>query len=213
MKELYQKLLARIDALNPREQLVVFAAGIAVLGLTWYVMFAEPAINARERVAAELAAAQTELVDVQARIEQQASQAGTAGNAQQRLEELRRRAASVDGKIQNYAAELISPTEMARLLERVLERRPVLELRRLRNLGAEDMLPEGSPGQSRLYRHGLELELEGPYLAVLAYLEDLEALPWRLYWQVLEIDADEYPGNRVRIEVATLSLHEEWIGV
>ena len=65
----------------------------------------------------------------------------------------------------------------------------------------------------RKYGLDLELELEGPYLAVLAYLEDLEALPWRLYWQVLEIDVDDYPRNRIRIEVATLSLHEEWIGV
>lgn len=190
---------------------MVLAGGIAGIVLAWYAMFAEPAINARQQVAAELSTTQARLADLQLRVAQQGQQAD--GDPRQRLEDLRRRTESVEGMIQNYAAELISPTEMARLLERVLERRPVLELRRLRNLGAQDMLPEDSPGQNRLYRHGLELDLEGPYLAVLAYLEDLEALPWRLYWQVLEIDADEYPNNRVRIEVATLSLHEEWIGV
>ena len=45
------------------------------------------------------------------------------------------------------------------------------------------------------------------------YLEDVERLPWHIYWSRLELSTDEYPVNDIVIEVATLSLDEEWIGV
>ncbi len=212
MKALIEKLGARIDAFAPRERVVIFMAGSVAILLGWYLLFGEAESVRHDRFRSERDSLTVQVADVQARIAQQVAPVD-ASDPRARLEELRRRSASVDDMIQDYAAELISPTEMARLLERVLERRQSLNLHRISNLGAEDMLPDDTPGQHRLYRHGLVLELEGPYLALLAYLEDLEALPWRLYWQVLEVDAAEYPVNRVLIEVATLSLHEDWIGV
>ncbi|MDH3645809.1 MAG: type II secretion system protein M [Gammaproteobacteria bacterium] len=212
MRDQFDRLRDRIDGLTVRERVIVLTAGVVVIVLSWYVLAGEQAMARHERMRAELNNIRTQIADVEARMTQQLPGDGT-DSMQARLDDLRTRTATVDGMIQNYAAGLISPVEMARLLERVLERRSSLRLTRLHNIGAEDLLPQDSPGQNRLYRHGLEMELQGPYLAVLAYLEDLEALPWRLYWQVLEIDADDYPMNRIRIEVATLSLHEDWIGV
>ena len=73
---------------------------------------------------------------------------------------------------------------------------------------------EGAPsGAPKLYRHTLVLRLEGSYLDCLAYLEQIERLPWRLYWTRLEVDAGEYPRNDIVLEVQTLSLEQGWIGV
>lgn len=213
MMERVNVLMKKLEGLTTRERMIVLFAGVILIALSWYMLYGEPAVERGERFQSEITAAQTQLADLDARVTQQTLAKNTQPDPQAKLAELRLRRDSVEEKIQSYAAELISPTEMARLLERVLERRSALRLLRLRNSGAEDLLPEDSPGQNRLYRHGLQLELEGPYLAVLAYLKDLEALPWRLYWQVLDIETDEYPINRVRIEVATLSLDEDWIGV
>jgi MSHA biogenesis protein MshJ len=47
----------------------------------------------------------------------------------------------------------------------------------------------------------------------LRYLEDVERLPWHIYWSRLELETEEYPVNDIVIELATLSLDEEWIGV
>ncbi|MBT8131662.1 MAG: type II secretion system protein M [Gammaproteobacteria bacterium] len=212
MQEQFNKLLARIDGLNTRERLLVLAGGCVVIVLAWFVFLGEENLDLQERARTSIASLQTQIANIEAKSLQQDD---TQSERQKlsRLDKLQDQAAEMDGRIQQFATELISPVEMARMLEKVLERRSSLRLRRLQNTGAEDLLPADSPGQNRLYRHGLVLELEGPYLAVLAYLEDLENLPWRLYWQRLEIDADEYPVNRIHIEVATLSLHEDWIGV
>lgn len=83
---------------------------------------------------------------------------------------------------------------------------------RIRNATPEFLSADDDPSGVTFYRHGLEIEVEGSYAACLAYLNAIEALPWRLYWQVLELDVIDYPQNRIRIEVGTLSLDEGWIG-
>ena len=61
--------------------------------------------------------------------------------------------------------------------------------------------------------HPVEIVIEGSYLDVLAYLKALEHLDWRFYWTVLELETQRYPLNRVRIELSTLSMDKDWIGV
>jgi MSHA biogenesis protein MshJ len=61
--------------------------------------------------------------------------------------------------------------------------------------------------------HPVELVVEGDYLSVLAYLEALERLPWRMHWQRLELKAGVYPVNRVRIVIGALSLSRDWMSV
>ena len=63
------------------------------------------------------------------------------------------------------------------------------------------------------YVHPIELVIEGSYLDVLEYLQALEKLDWHFYWKVLDLETTRYPVNRVRIELSTLSMEKEWIGV
>jgi len=115
-------------------------------------------------------------------------------------------------RLGGYAAELIDPAEMSRVLQGVLKQQSKLRLIRVRNLSPEPLLASAEALTTTFYRHGLEIEFEGSYLDCLEYLQGIEALPWRFYWQFLEIEVLEYPRNRIRIEVSTLSPDEEWIG-
>ena len=51
------------------------------------------------------------------------------------------------------------------------------------------------------------------YSSVVAYLRALEALPWRIHWQQVELTAGDYPVNRVRIVIGALSLSRDWMSV
>jgi hypothetical protein len=111
------------------------------------------------------------------------------------------------------------------VLEELLRQQDGLKLVRAVNRKAEPVVaePEPAPGAPTeapprsaaptLYRHSLVLELKGSYLDCLRYLAAVERLPWHIYWSRLELAADQYPVNDIRIEIATLSLDEEWIGV
>lgn len=215
MAALVKSVHARFDALTLRERVVVAGAGLVALLLGWYLLWGDAAMQLASRHAAERETLQGQLDSLQAQLAQGGPAMSADLEARAQLAGLAERADRARALIDEYTAELISPTEMARVLEKILGRQHTLRLTRLANLGAEDLLPQDVPGEQRLYRHRFEMELVGPYLQCLAYLEDLERLPWRLYWQAVEIDADSegYPNNRIRIEVATMSLHEDWIGV
>ena len=127
------------------------------------------------------------------------------------LDQARDRSTQINALIAARAAEIIDPATMAEVLQDLLATQRGLRLLRVHNLKAQKL--DDSDPDMALYRHTFRLELEGPYLAVLRYLEEVEALPWRMYWQGLDIDGADYPRNRVRIDVSTLSFDKDWIGV
>ena len=138
--------------------------------------------------------------------------AGAGGQDRARIAAIQKRIDAINSELGNYAAELIDPAEMARVLEEILKEQTSLSLVRIRNKAPELITGGDESDTTSFYRHVLEIEVEGTYAACLDYLTAVEDLPWRLYWQLLDLEVIEYPQNRVRIEVSTLSLDEEWIG-
>lgn len=62
-----------------------------------------------------------------------------------------------------------------------------------------------------LYRHGVEIVLQGSYLDMVAYMEALEAMPAQLFWGKAKLKADEYPAARLTLTLYTLSLDTKWM--
>lgn len=210
--EALTKLKSALEKMNVRERILVVGTGIIVIGTFWYVGLMEPTLKDIKRSRDDIEAARKRTESVNQNLEVQALQAssGAIGYREQytlvkrRLEELKE-------QLGDYTAELIGPGEMARVLQGVLREQDNLRLISIRNLPAEQMAAQDG-ANTIFYKHGLELEFEGGYFAALEYLEQIEDLPWRIYWQVLELEVIEYPRNRIRIEVSTLSPYEEWIG-
>ena len=48
---------------------------------------------------------------------------------------------------------------------------------------------------------------------LVAYLVDLEQLPWRMYWGSVNLSAQTYPISRLTLTVYTLSLDKTWLSV
>jgi len=59
-----------------------------------------------------------------------------------------------------------------------------------------------------VYKHSVRVSLEGAFFPVIEYLTALEGLPWRLFWQQLSYEVDDYPTARVEFVVYTLSTEE-----
>lgn len=208
-----QKLIVRIDALTLRERVLVFGTAMAVLFSIWYLSFIQPLAQRAENDQKELESLSARIDSANETLEVQVLQLAGAGNeGRTQLQGIHARIDLLNEQIGDYAAELIDPAEMAQVLEGLLEKQQKLRLVNMRNLGGEALVISENPGKSVFYKHGLEIEIEGSYLACLDYLEAIEALPWRFYWQVLELNVTEFPVNQIRIEVSTLSMDEEWIG-
>ena len=211
-----KSLLAHADKLSLRDRLLVFACVIMILGSVWYLGLIQPLTQRATDSRTEIEAVQSRLNTTNQSLEDQVQQiSGTSMEYRKRIARMQQRIADMDKRLGYYTAELIDPAQMARVLEGVLKKQTNLTLTRIRNLGPEALSASGDTRVTRdtiFYKHGLEIEFVGSYLACLEYLQELEALPWRIYWQFLELEVLKYPRNRIRLEITTLSLDAEWIG-
>lgn len=67
---------------------------------------------------------------------------------------------------------------------------------------------DGAP----LYRHGVEITVEGSYGDLMAWLFSLENLPGpRLLWGGVKLNVDQHPTVRLSLTVYTLSLDRAWL--
>jgi MSHA biogenesis protein MshJ len=226
MKERVEKLRQSVDRLSLRERLFVFAAALLVVAGLWEAALAAP-LAAREALANDKVGALGE------RLQQLdgALSAAAAGLSEgvpeqlERLRALRERVAAGEEEMRVYTTDLVDPAQMRAVLEELLRRQSGLKLVNAVNQPAQPLVVDDAPGAGetperkpdsdapQLYRHSLVLTLEGSYLDCLQYLEAVERLPWHIYWTRLEVEAGVYPKNEIRLELTTLSLDEEWIGV
>jgi len=209
---MFKKLQAQVEKMNLRERLLVFATGLVLVGSLWFLGLMEPLTKKIDNTRKEIGMVRGRIDSINQNLEVQAL-AASGGNIgyQEQFSLIQRRLEELNEKLGGYTAELIGPGEMAQVLQGVLKEQSNLRLIRIRNLPPQ-ALSMNEDDDAIFYRHGLEMEFEGGYFACLEYLQQIEDLPWRFYWQILELEVLEYPHNRIRLEVSTLSPHEEWIG-
>ena len=212
-------LAERVDALTLRERLFVLAAVLAITVGLWEALLAAP-LQAREQRAS------LKVESLSKRLGQlDESMSATARgmndgmpNRLERLQVLTERLRETEDSVRIFTSDLVDPAQMRFVLEDLLKRQDGLELISMSNLEVEALVEDAESldagGEAaQLYRHGLVLVLEGEYLDCLAYIRSVERLPWQLYWGRFELEAERFPSNRILIELHTLSLEEEWIGV
>ncbi|WP_419813207.1 hypothetical protein [Bacterioplanoides sp.] len=128
------------------------------------------------------------------------------------IEALLREHQEIENRIGRLTDALVSPEDMVTVLEQMLTQDKSLKLTSLATLPREQVTLENSEQGTYLYRHSIEIRMNATYSSVLAYLQRLDALPWRLYWQRLDYDVTEYPRGDLVLQVYTLSSREDLVG-
>jgi MSHA biogenesis protein MshJ len=227
MKERLAKARESVDRLSLRERLFVFAAGLVIVGGLWEAALAGP-LDARK----QQATAKVEAIKDRLQVLDRALDSAAAGMSEglpaqlDQLTALRSRVAAGEKEAHVFTSDLVDPKEMRLVLEELLRRQSGLKLVNAMNLPAKPLVENsmepaatkdgdarGNSADPQLYRHTLVLTLEGSYLDCLAYLQAVERLPWHLYWSRIEFKESGYPRNDIVLELRTLSLDKEWIGV
>jgi MSHA biogenesis protein MshJ len=223
-----EKLLQKVDRLSLRERLFLFAALLAVMSGGWEALLATP-LDVREQSAGDRINSLQERLGT---LNESIAVAAEGMNQEDmpieldRLNTLRERVAKGDNDVKLLTSDLVDPKQMRSVLEELIRRQSGLRLISATNLApsplfedataeAEAETTEGAPisDAPKIFRHTLVLRLEGSYLDCLAYLQAIERLPWHLYWGRIEVEMGTYPKNAIVIELRTLSLDQEWIGV
>ena len=208
------RLLARFDALSTRERALVGGGALIGTVLLWFAAFYDPAAARQRLLSAELTTLQQSIYLTTQSI-QETNEADPTLTAQREETKLKEQLAAINTQLAAKSAGLIPPERMVQVIHDVLARQRGVTLVSLHNSAVTTLVPAaaGDATSAGPYVHPVEIVVEGSYLDVLAYLHALENLEWRFYWRLLELESTAYPRNRVRIELSTLSLDKDWIGV
>jgi MSHA biogenesis protein MshJ len=219
MYDKVRPLVERLDGFSLRERALVFGAGVALLYVAWQSLLMDP-LTLRGKAAEQHLADARRQMTMSEQIRAAAAQ-DPAVEAALRNGALAARLAALDANLNSVAHAYVAPERMTELLRSLLSEQRGLTLVSLSNLPVESLsLPSASkqaaviaPDDRGPFLHPVEMVVEGDYGSVVVYLRALEALPWRIHWQRVELTAGDYPVNRVRIVIGALSLSRYWMAV
>jgi len=232
MKQQWEKFALRIDALSLRERVIVFAAGVLILILLVNGFLLDPQYARQTALSQQIRQQQSQITDIQNRIQQtvKAREADPDQADRARLLQLQEEAGRMRASLSDLQKRLVPPHEMADLLEDVLKRNNKLLLVSLKTLPVTSLTdiaqpakagskaaPQAAPaaedmrGIQTLYKHAVELTVQGSYMDMLAYMRALEASPWELFWGNAQLTVDEYPKATLTLTLFTLSQDKKWL--
>lgn len=215
-----QQLFEKFNALSERERISISLLIVVTICVIFFQGIISPLSSKVEIVDQQVSALQLQTSQLNKQLAMLKIQQTRDPDFQdkQKLKLVNDQIVSIDERLKEKMHGLIEPKQMAKMLEVVLTQNTDLKLQRVQSLGATPLATEkAKQGEAKeslgVFRHGLQIEFKGSYLSTLKYLQALNDLPWKFYWDSLELKVNKYPVSSIVITVHTLSFHEGWIGV
>lgn len=227
MKERWQQLAARFDALAQRERVLVLVAALVGIIMVFDTLALQPLAARKKRLTQQLTEARQGVTAAENLVKAHKALADPDAARRSYRLSLRKQLADIDSSMQGVQRGVVPPERMAKLLEEMLARSRGLQLVSLRTLpvqrfdapGAARAAKGGEKGagpapkgpERAAYQHGYEIVLQGSYADLHDYLTRLEQLPWQMFWGRISVNTEQYPRLRVTLTVRTLSLNKAWL--
>jgi MSHA biogenesis protein MshJ len=223
-KAQWQKLAARFDAKSLRERRLLAAAALGGVLLLGHSLLVDPAfVRARlaerqaeqQQAEASSVSAQVAALEAQLRADPDAGRKAEAERLAGKLKE-------ADANLKSLEAGFVPPGQMNDLLEKLLASHVRLRLVSLKSLPptnlAADATKKDAAGETAsagfgLYKHGVELSLEGGYADLYAWLAQVEASGHKLLWGDVRFAVSEYPRATLTLTLYTLSTDKAWLAI
>ena len=226
---------ARWLALPRRERALLLGAALVCILGAGDLLVLEPALKERARLLRQIDDQNSARTALEATAGAAARDPDAA--ARQQLAALRTQLGATEREFQSMQNGLVQPQQMGALLQSLLAEQHGLRLLGLRSLpvtaladaavaakktsadskpASVDKIAAPTPAttpprdEAWLYRHAVEVRVQGSYADMLAYLRAIESLPRRVRWGDVEIDARTYPASTMTVTLYTVSLEKSW---
>lgn len=239
MKQYWQTLVQKIDALSLRERVIIFAMLATLFIAIFNAVLLDRQFARQKQLSNQVAAGQAQLGQIRVEIQQAARVKEDPDAAdRERLQALNQQSAQMQSVLLDMQRGLVSPEKMTVLLEDILRRDRKLRLLSLKTLPATNLsgmvatvgkaapgntvsapaAPLQNPGGAQpsvgmVYKHGVEIVLQGGYLDIVDYMTAMESMPWQLFWGKASLNVDEYPTATLTLTLFTLSLDKTWLNL
>ena len=228
------KLSTRLDAMTLRERAMVFTAVVAAILFLIYTASAEPLLNKQKLLRMQIKQQQNQItgIDMEIVAKAQGFKVDPDAATREQLAGVRRDIDTTSAGLMAVQKGLVAPDKIAPLLDHLLRGNGKLKLISMKTLPVTGLNEAAQPAQPAatavaapapaattapakprelLYRHGVEIVLQGSYLDMVSYMAALESLPVQLFWGKASLDAQQYPNSRLTLTLYTLSLDQKWM--
>lgn len=241
MKQTLQRLILKIDAMSLRERIMVFAGTALTLILLLNALLFDPQFAQQKRLSQQIKSEQSKIAEIQTEIQQKVKSRADDPDAANKelLKQLQQQSQQMHADLLGLSNVLVKPENMASVLEDILKRNGKLRLISLNTLPVSSLtsaapneakgLPEkialpapaatvpataqSLADTSQIYKHGVEIVVQGKYLDMMSYMSALEALPWQLFWGKATMHVETYPEATLSLTLFTLSLDKKWLNL
>jgi MSHA biogenesis protein MshJ len=216
------RLQRAFDSRVRRERLLLIGAGVAIAWMLADSLWLTPAFKEWTSARARHTTASAAL----RRLNDEVAQRGNeTRNAEQQLlgevTQWRTRVSQTDTALREFGGSLVGAAEMVPVLDRLLSQAGGLRLRSMQSLGRSEVgapaavtaTPVEAKTAGTLYRHGVELIVEGSYADVLAYVQAIEAMPQRVLWGGMQLKVEQHPKVVLTLRLYTLSHDRSWLEI
>jgi MSHA biogenesis protein MshJ len=234
LQQQWIKLSTRLDAMTLRERAMVFAAVVAAILFLIYTVSVEPLLNRQKILNLQIKAQQNQIagIDMEIAAKAQGFVVDPDVATREKLKAVRHEIDTTSEGLMAVQKGLVAPDKIAPLLGHLLRGNGKLKLMSMKSLPVTGLTEAAVPAKAEaapagsapaaaaaaaapkprelLYRHGVEIVVQGSYPDMVSYMEALETLPVQLFWGKARLDA-QYPNSRLTLTLYTLSLDQKWM--
>ncbi|EHH1026299.1 type II secretion system protein M [Vibrio parahaemolyticus] len=215
MNEFWSSLEERFGDMSAREKMLVALCGFVTVVMLLFTLVLEPKLNQISNNERQLSNLKQSNQKTEIDILRVKAQLNKDPNADIDLEisNLLTESQHLSMQLSQIIEHLVTPSQMAGVLESVLEQQSGIHLVSLQTLPSEPITEDKEASQySGYYVHPVRMELTGDYFSIANYLNKLESLSASYFWRSFSYKVEEYPKAKLVLEVYTLGSREEFIG-
>jgi len=203
-----------VKARNLRERVLLVIIGWTVIYMLWFLLLVRPLnldITFLNNQVTSLLTQTSAIHDEAAKIVEIATRNSTNSLLKQN-KALSNKTEDLRTHIEFLASRVIPMNKVHTVLKDILNQPGVnTQLINLKNQSEEPLLPnqpnalDTLPLMRKIKKHYFEVQLRSNYFSTISYLQNLEKLPWSLYWNSLEYKVVDYPQADVSVKFYILT--------
>jgi len=71
--------------------------------------------------------------------------------------------------------------------------------------------PAAEVAKGQVFKHGVEVVVQGSYSELVGYMAELESMPWQVFWGKASLNAEDHARTTLTLTLYTLSLEKRWL--
>ncbi|MBV1776372.1 type II secretion system protein M [Burkholderiaceae bacterium DAT-1] len=214
----------RFDNLKRRERIILTLTAVLVGSALWWGSVLEPGWKKHELLQVQIRLIEQEGIrlEEERHMLEQSAHTGPMEALLRQITDMHASNAALVNHIQTVQSAISERESVSKQLATLVGTPKGIEILGVRTLSVRPLLDAGNApvpdarapnikAAGQVYRHLVEVRIRGTFADLVAWLDQVERTPLRIYWDKLNVHTTDYPLCEATITVASLSADDVWL--